>query len=187
MKGIVFNMLNDLVEANFGMDVWDDLIESTSPSSEGIYTSVEVYPDEELLAYVAAISKHTGAPEEEVVRMFGNYMLGRFAEMHPEFFSGHTAKSFLKSVHDVIHVEVRKLHPDVVLPEFTYEDSVDNALEMHYHSPRKLCHLAEGLIGGTAKQFDVEIAIKHDVCMHDGADHCVLSLSFGSASGHAAA
>lgn len=181
MKGIVFNMLSDLVEDRFGMDVWDDLIEATAPASRGIYTSVELYPDEELLAYVGAISKHTGAAPADVVRMFGDYMLGRFADIHPEFFEGHTIKSFLKSVHDVIHVEVEKLHPDVVLPSFTYEDPADDALIMNYHSPRELCHLAEGLIKGCGRHFDVPVALQHEVCMHDGADHCVLSLRFGNA------
>ena len=179
MKGIVFNMLNDLVEENYGMDVWDDLIEATAPKSEGIYTSVEIYPDEELMAYVAAISEQTGAPAEDVVRLFGNYMLKRFAEIHPEFFAGHTIKSFLQSVHDVIHVEVEKLHPDVVLPNFEYEDPADDELVMHYFSPRQLCHLAEGLIEGCSKQFGVAVHLTHDVCMHDGADHCVLGLKFG--------
>ncbi len=160
------------------MDMWDDLIDATEPSSQGIYTSAEVYPDGELLAYVAAISKHTGAEPAAVVRLFGNYMLGRFAQMHPEFFAGHSIKSFLKSVHDVIHVEVRKLHPDVVLPEFTYDDPSDNELVMHYHSPRKLCHLAEGLIDGAARHFDVQVTMQHPVCMHDGADQCVLRLEF---------
>ncbi len=181
MKGIVFNLLNELVEEQFGMDVWDDLIEETAPHSDGIYTSVEIYPDEELLAYVAAIARHTGADEADVVRLFGRFMLGRFAEMHPEFFSGHTLKSFLKSVHDVIHVEVRKLHPDVVLPEFTYEEPADDQLTMHYHSPRALCYLAEGLIDGAAKHFDTPVTIEHPVCMHQGADHCDLMLSFGQA------
>jgi len=178
VKGIVFNLLNDMVEEQFGMDMWDDLIDATAPSSQGIYTSVEVYPDGELLAYVAAISKHTGAEPAAVVRLFGNYMLGRFAQMHPEFFAGHSIKSFLKSVHSVIHVEVRKLHPDVVLPEFTYDDPADNELVMNYHSPRKLCHLAEGLIDGAARHFDVQVTMQHPVCMHDGADHCVLRLEF---------
>lgn len=181
MKGIVFNMLNDLVEEKFGMDTWDDLIDATAPASRGIYTSVELYPDEELLAYVGAISAHTGAAPADVVRMFGDYMLGRFAEIHPEFFEGHTIKSFLQSVHDVIHVEVEKLHPDVVLPNFTYEDPADDALVMHYHSPRELCHLAEGLIQGCGRHFDVHVALEHDVCMHDGADHCVLALRFSDA------
>ena len=181
MKGVVFNLLNDLVEEQYGMDAWDDLIEETAPASQGVYTSVEVYADQELLAYVAAISRHTGADESEVVQLFGRYMLGRFAEMHPEFFAGHTLKSFLKSVHDVIHVEVRKLHPDVVLPEFTYEDPADDQLIMHYHSPRALCHLAEGLIDGASTHFDTPVTIEHPVCMHNGADHCDLHLTIGRA------
>lgn len=178
MKGIVFNLLNDLVEDQFGMDVWDDLIEATAPASRGIYTSVEVYPHEELLAYVAAIAEHTGAPAAEVVRGFGRFMLARFAEIHPQFFEDHTIKSFLMSVHDVIHVEVEKLHPDVVLPNFTYEDPADDGLVMIYHSPRQLCHLAEGLIEGSGKHFGVGVELKHDTCMHDGADNCVLELKF---------
>ena len=186
MKGIVFNLLNDLVEEQFGLDVWDEMIETTAPASRGVYTSVEVYPDEELLAYVGAIAQHTGAGIDDVVRLFGKYMLGRFADIHPEFFSGQTIKSFLKSVHDVIHVEVRKLHPDVVLPEFTYEEPAENGLIMHYRSPRSLCHLAEGLIDGTSEHFGVEVTLKHTVCMHDGADHCVLELEFAEAPGQSA-
>ena len=187
MKGIVFNMLNDMVEEQFGMDVWDDLIDATAPASEGIYTSVEIYPDNELLAYVVEISKRTGAEVPEVVRLFGKYMLGRFAEVHPDFFEGHTIKSFLQSVDEVIHVEVRKLHPDVVLPEFTYEDNSEDSLVMHYHSPRSLCYLAEGLIEGASVHFDQDVTIEHPVCMHEGADHCELNLKFGSRPRHALA
>ena len=139
---------------------------------------MEVYPDDELLAYVAAISRYTGAEAAAVVRLFGQIHARSFRAIHPEFFAGHSIKSFLKSVDNVIHVEVRKLHPDVVLPEFTYDDPSDNELVMHYHSPRKLCHLAEGLIDGAAKHFDVQVKRQHAVCMHDGADHCVLHLEF---------
>ncbi|MEM7431050.1 MAG: heme NO-binding domain-containing protein [Pseudomonadota bacterium] len=178
MKGIVFNLLADLVEEQFGLDVWDDLIESTAPLSNGIYTSVELYPDDELMAYVDAIANHTGASKPDVIRLFGSYMLGRFAELHPEFFAGHTIKSFLQSVHDVIHVEVEKLHPDALLPDFTYEDPGADGLIMHYQSPRKLCHLAEGLIDGCSKHFGIAVQQRHDSCMHDGAAACRLELSF---------
>lgn len=181
MKGIVFNMLGDMVEEQFGMDVWDDLIDATAPESKGIYTSVEVYPDAELLNYVGEIAKHTGAEIPDVIRAFGRYMLGRFAEVHPDFFEGHDVKSFLKSVDDVIHVEVRKLHPDVVLPQFICEDGKAGGLVMHYHSPRSLCYLAEGLIEGAAAHFGVGVETGHAVCMHHGADHCVLDLSFTEA------
>ena len=183
MKGMVFTMLSDLVEDQFGISMWDDLIDETKPASEGIYTSVDVYPDEELLAYVVALSERSGVPIPDLVRAFGKFVLTKFATIHPEFFEDHSAKSFLKSVHDVIHVEVKKLHPGVVLPEFEYDDPGDNQLVMHYYSPRNLCHLAEGLIEGAAERFGVDVTLDHTECTHSGADHCVLALTFAEAQG----
>ena len=179
MKGIVFNMFSDLVTDNFGYETWDTLIERTQPDSEAIYTSANVYADEELVAYVTELARITGEPANDLIRVFGKFMMHRFRAIHPEFIEGHSAKSFLKSVHDVIHVEVLKLHPDALLPRFDYEDSADDRLTMLYHSPRQLCPLAEGLIAGAAEVFGGRISIRHPVCMHDGADHCRLELEFG--------
>ena len=180
MKGIVFTLLSEMVEERFGIEAWDELIDKTQPKSDGVYVSTDVYPDEELLGYVTAMSTKFGIPANDLVFAFGEYLLGRFAEMHGEFFDGHDAKSFLKSVHDVIHVEVRKLHPDVILPHFDYEDARESELVMLYRSPRGLCALAEGLIAGTAKHFGVTIDCTHSACMHKGSDHCRLELAFAA-------
>ena len=181
MKGMVFTMLSELVEERFGIEAWDDLIDATAPASDGVYVATDSYPDRELLNYVAAMSDKLGVPANDLVFAFGEFMLGRFAQIHPEFFDGHDAKSFLKTVHDVIHVEVKKLHPDAVLPNFDYEDVAPDRLVMRYRSPRRLCALAEGLIAGTARHFGARIDAKHEVCMHDGADHCLLNLDFAEA------
>lgn len=180
MKGMVFTMLGEMVEERFGIDTWDDLIDITEPASGGAYVATDVYPDQELIAYVTAMSERFDVPARDLVFAFGEYLLERFVGIHPEFFEGHTAKSFLKSVHDVIHVEVRKLHPDVILPEFDYEDEARDALVMLYRSPRELCALAEGLIAGAGKQFGEAIDCTHSVCMHTGSDHCRLELSFAA-------
>ncbi|MEM7431063.1 MAG: heme NO-binding domain-containing protein [Pseudomonadota bacterium] len=179
MKGIVFNIFSDLVNDEFGMEVWDQLIDQTEPESMAIYTSTEIYPDEELVAYVTELSRITGAEAPALIRAFGKYMMHRFKGVHPEFMEGQTAKSMLEGVHDVIHVEVKKLHPDTLLPTFEYESSGDDQLTMIYTSPRKLCHLAEGLIEGTGEVFGEAITIDHTECMHDGADSCRLELTFG--------
>lgn len=180
MKGIVFNIFSDLVNDQFGLETWDALIEKTNPESMAIYTSAEVYPDAELLAYVSALSEITGAEAPVLVRAFGKYMMHQFREIHPEFLEGQTAKSMLRSVHDVIHVEVKKLHPDSLLPTFEYEDDEEGRLTMLYSSPRQLCHLAEGLIDGCGELFDETISIAHTECMHTGAEKCRLELHFGS-------
>lgn len=178
MKGMVFTMLGEMVEEKFGYEVWDDLIEVTKPESDGVYVATDLYPDSELLAYVAAMSEKLGVPANDLVFAFGEYLLSRFLEIHPEFFAGHDLKSFLKSVHDVIHVEVKKIHPDAVLPHFDYEDSGDNTLVMLYRSPRGLCSLAEGLIYGSAAHYGVTVSHLHDTCMHRDSDHCRLELTF---------
>ena len=179
MKGIVFNIFSDLVTDTFGMETWDALIQRTQPPSDAIYTSGEVYPDEELVAYVVELSSITGAAAPDLIRAFGKYMMHKFKGIHPEFLDGRTAKTFLQSVHDVIHVEVKKLHPDSLLPTFEYEDPASDSLTMIYSSPRKLCHLAEGLVEGVAEVFAEPISIEHPECMHDGADKCRLELRFG--------
>ena len=184
MKGMVFTFLGEMVEERYGIEVWDELIDETRPVSDGVYVSTDVYPDEEFLAYVSAMSERYDIPVNDLVFAFGEYLLSTFAKVHPEFFDGHDAKSFLKSVHDVIHVEVRKLHPDVVLPHFDYEEPEANELVMLYRSPRGLCALAEGLIAGAAGHFGVGIDRTHASCMHKGSDHCRLELVFKD-NGHA--
>lgn len=179
MKGIVFNIFSDLVTDNYGLETWDQLIERTNPNSNAIYTSADVYADEELIAYVTELSAITGAAAPDLIRTFGTYMMHRFKTIHPEFLEDHSAKTFLESVHDVIHVEVKKLHPDTLLPSFEYRSTGDKQLTMIYSSPRKLCFLAEGLIAGAGELFSETIELHHSQCMHDGADACHLELTFG--------
>ena len=181
MKGMVFVLFSEMIEERFGFELWDELITSTKPDSDGAYVATDIYPDQELLAYVATMSEKFGVPGNELVYAFGEYMLGRFASIHPQFFEDHELKSFLKSVHDVIHVEVKKLHPDAVLPHFDYEDTGPGTLVMLYRSPRQLCALAEGLIAGAANHFGVGVTSVHDTCMHHGADHCRIELQFAAA------
>jgi hypothetical protein len=179
MKGVVFNLLEEMVEQEFGMAVWDALLEETG--QDGIYVSTESYPDEKLVALVVAAHEKSGIPVNDLVRAFGEFMFPRFYAQNQKFFqSGMTLKEFLLLVDRVIHVEVRKLHPDAGLPHFDYIDEQDNELTMIYSSPRKMCMLAEGLITGAAKHFDTEYTLSHDQCMHDGADTCKLHLKMAA-------
>ena len=178
MKGIVFTNLNDLVEEAFGLEVWDKVLTNAKPASGGIYTSADNYDDAELFNIVGEISKITGTKIEDLVFLFGEYLLSQFAKSYPAFFNNCSAKEFLKKVDEVVHVEVRKLYKDVGLPKFTYEDNAEDELVMLYESPRKLCHLAKGLISGTAKHYGIEIHNNETKCLHSGDELCRFELSF---------
>lgn len=179
MKGVVFNLLESMVEEKFGLEAWDELLQRSG--SDGVFVSTGCYSDEELTGIVVAASEMLEVPVNDLVRKFGEYMFPRFEEKNSHFFTDDMdLKSFLLTVDRVIHVEVRKLHPDANLPSFEYIDSADDELTMIYSSPRKMCMLAEGLISGAAKHFDTSYTLEHNKCMHNGEDFCELHLKIAA-------
>ena len=56
MKGIVFKEFIDMVEATFGEEMLDTVIENSDLPSGGVYTSVGTYPHTELVAMVVTLS-----------------------------------------------------------------------------------------------------------------------------------
>ena len=177
MKGIVFDLLNEMVEERFGFEAWQTLLDATG--LDGIYVATETYPDEQLVQLVCAAEQATGILASDLTKAFGEFMMPHFAEQYPVFFENQTnMKSFLLTVDQVIHVEVRKLYPEAGLPAFEYEDLADDKLTMSYRSPRKMCRLAEGLLAGAANHFQQSYELEHETCMHTGSDHCLLEITF---------
>lgn len=175
MKGVVFDILRDMVENNYGLEGWQEVLDKAG--SDGIYVSTKTYDDAELMALVRAASDITEIAINDLVFSFGEYMIPKFHKRFPTFFENSPSFiKFLVSVDQIIHVEVRKLYPDAGLPTFDYSEESENTLTMVYKSPRKLCQLAEGLISGSAKHFKQRYTIEHNPCMHTGDDHCVLKI-----------
>ena len=177
MKGIVFNLLETLVVRDHGADAWDDLLDAAGV--DGAYTTLGSYPDEELLALVGAASATLTLPPDAVVRWFGRSSMPLFATTHPHFFERHDGtRSFLLTLNDMIHPEVRKLYPGADVPDFDYAIAPDGGLRMIYRSDRKMCAFAEGLIEGAAMHFGEEARIDQPDCMLRGDEHCTLDLAF---------
>ena len=180
MKGIVFNIFSDLVVEKFGMQMLNDIIADVKPESGGIYTSINTYDDQEMFHLVGALSVRTKIAINDLIHVYGEYMFPLLAKKHHDFVAGHNdVFSLLKTLNDVIHVQVLKLYPDAVVPDIQCEHSVEqipDQMILSYTSPRKLCALAEGLITGAATYFNQPLAITHSVCMHEGAPQCQLIL-----------
>ena len=180
MKGIVFNILEEMVIEKCGMAAWNELLETALPDEDGAFTAGKSYPDENLFALVHAASAKLETPAEQIISGFGEYMFGELAKRYPIFIEqAPDLKTFLLSVDQVIHTEVRKLYDDPNLPSFEYTQLDSGALLMEYRSPRKLCILAEGLIRGAAHHYQTPITLSHPTCMHTGSDHCDLIVEFG--------
>lgn len=177
MKGVVFNLLEQVVSRDYGEDTWDDLLEAAG--LDGAYTSLGSYSDAELLKLVGAASERFDVPPDEVIRWFGRNALPLLADSYPQFFSPHgSTRSLVLTLNDIIHPEVRKLYPGADVPVFEFDTSSDEVLKMTYSSPRKLCALAEGLIEGAAVHYGEAVTIRQPRCMNRGDQRCLLKISF---------
>ncbi|SRR6266545_1856948 len=186
MKGIIFNLLEEVVTHQFGDEAWEDLIDRAGV--QGVYTSLGSYPDEELLALLQATPGLVGLPAADLIRWFGRASIPLLAERYPVFFDGHnSSRSFLRTLNDIIHPEVRKLYPGADVPVFDFDvgpdtDASDDVVIVGYRSARRLCALAEGFIEGTADYFSERVRIEQPSCMHRGDERCALLCTFSPAA-----
>lgn len=177
MKGAVFIALNDFVETLYGIDRWEAILAEVNPKSGGIYTSVQNYDDAEMVALVHTICKQLGVTRAQALGIFGEYLFGVlntkypiFTSLQPDFFK------FLACVESIVHTEVRKLFSDVKLPLIVPVETGEDKIVLRYESERQMCELAEGLIHGAAKFYDVNIKMGQACCYHQGDDHCLIEV-----------
>jgi len=177
MKGIVFNLLEELVRRDFGEDTWDDLLDAAQV--DGAYTSLGSYPDTDLQRLVTVASQRLRLSPETIVRWLGRESIPVLAARYPGFFRPHTeTSSFLLSLNDIIHPEVRKLYPGADVPVFDFDLSHAPEIRMRYDSHRRMCSFAEGLIEGSAHYFREQVEMHQASCMHRGDTSCHFHIRF---------
>jgi hypothetical protein len=175
MKGIVFNLLEEVVCAHHGAATWDGLVDAAGVT--GAYTSLGSYRDEEIVALVGAASAALQVLPGEVLRWFGREAMPLLAKRFPAFFEAHDSlRPFITSLNSIIHPEVRKLYAGAACPHFHFEAAPDGALLIGYQSTRQLCDLAHGFIEGAARHYGEEVTIEHLNCMHQGHDRCLIRM-----------
>ena len=155
---------------------WEDLLEAARV--DGAYTSLGNYPDESMMRLVSAAATALHTPADEVTRWFGRKSLPLLAERYPHFFSGHkSARTFLLTLNDVIHTEVRKIYPGSEVPVFEYDSSSPDVLLMGYRSRRKLCALAHGFTEAAAAHYGEDLFFEQLECMHRGDERCLFRIA----------
>lgn len=178
MKGIIFNLLEELVDETQGDDAWESLLALSNAT--GIYTSLGSYPDAELIALVDAAATVNSQSPDAILRWFGRAALPKLAGHYPEFFTAApTARDFILAINTIIHPEVRKLYAGAACPQFHFATEND-MLVVGYNSPRRMCALAHGFIEGVGDHYQQAVDVTHRGCMKSGDPSCRLALSFAT-------
>lgn len=170
MKGIVFTEFFEMIEQEFGYEMVDTLVETTDLASGGIYTAVGTYDYNEIVSLVTNLSQRTQIPIPVLLKAYGKYLFKSFTRIYHRFLqNAPDAFTFLESIHNYIHAEVKKLYPDAELPHFDIERIDDNTLIMNYYSKRKMADFARGLIEGTLLHFNEDATISQEAIKEDGS------------------
>lgn len=179
MKGVVFNLLEEAVVREFGLDTWEMLLDQAGVA--GSYTSLGNYSDDEVVALVQAAAAALDLTNAQVLRWFGERAMPILKERYGGFFEKHaSSKSFVLSVNSMIHPEVRKLYSGASCPFFHFKEGADGSVTMDYDSERKLCDLAEGFVRGAAGLFCEDVDVVHHSCMNHGDSKCVLEMKWAA-------
>ena len=158
---MVFTEFLEMVEDKFSPEIADRMIDASNLSTDGSYTSVGTYDHGELVDMVVNLSKESKIEVPTLIKVFGEHLFGRFSELYPAFFqTKQPCFDFLELIDNHVHVEVRKLYPDVELPSFKTTRPCENSLKMTYQSERPFAPLAEGLIIGCIAYHQEDISLE---------------------------
>ncbi|MBK8229106.1 MAG: heme NO-binding domain-containing protein [Candidatus Eisenbacteria bacterium] len=181
MKGVIFNLLERFIVEGWGTEIYERVLGQCPLQTKEPFVGPGTYPDSDLMAIVEKTCETLQVPVADAVRAFGKFCFPHLVAGHLHFLDGYDhPRDLLKTVDSVIHVEVRKLYPQAVTPEFSHEELPGGALLLRYRSPRQLCALVEGLIDGVAEHYRMPIDCRHVTCTRDGAAACEFMLGFAA-------
>jgi hypothetical protein len=172
MKGILFNVVEDVVTEAMSADAWDDVVEAAGV--DGSYTSLATYPDSDLPPLVDAIAAAADLSADETLTLAGRLGFKHLAARNPHLLDGIEGwQHLVESLDSIIHPEVRKIYPDAEVPGFATTTTPDG-LRVVYSSRRQLCALAEGLVIGGGVWYGCELEVEHERCVRKGDADCTM-------------
>lgn len=180
LRGVVFNLLEEVFSRRFGEEAWDTLLEQVGV--RGAYTSMARYPDEEFSGLCEAAAAAVGMSRDEFVLWLGASSAHGLIERYREIFEGHSsAAAFLLSLEGVVPPAVRERYPETGIPylDVAVHRSEDGVVIEQIRWQPKLCPLIEGLVRGIGPRFGEHAEVEHKSCVDWGDEGCILLCTFG--------
>jgi hypothetical protein len=169
MKGIIFAEFLELVEDTFGLEICQQILDENQ--NDGVYTSVGTYDHHDLIKLIVSLSKLTGISIEDLQEVYGkSVFITLFNSMPGLEGKSDSTFSFIKSVEEYIHIEVKKLYQNANPPTFNFISATESQLVMDYVSARCMSHVCLGLIRGCAEHFGENIEITMEPITEDRSE-----------------
>lgn len=173
MYGLVNRALQQLVCAQHGKTVWDDIRAKAGVADE-VFVRMDSYPDEITHRLVAATADVLQLPADALLKEFGRYwMRYTMVEGYGALLSdlGPTLHDALAAL-DSMHARVALLYPALRPPQFRISAVSADRLSLHYQSER--CGFAPmivGLVEGLGERYGIRVAVCHAQAKGSDCDH----------------
>ena len=175
MKGVIFTEFLEMIERDFGIETVDAVIADSKV--DGIYTSVGTYPDSEMNEMVVSLGKILDKDVAFLHEYFGKSLFHGLLASYPHFFSDDLSLfDFINSIHNYIHVEVKKLYYDAELPDIIVQNQSEKEIVVLYSSKRKYGKIAKGLLLSTIEYFN-ENAMLNEEKIDDVGEQVLFTIS----------
>lgn len=116
MKGVVFLALSEMIQGMYRHKVWNEFLDESKVPSGGIYTSTEIYDDNEADLLLNLISEKLKKKKTDILFVFGLFLIKYFKRKYPQKFKHEYFVDFMSSVGDIVHVEIEKINPSCTPP-----------------------------------------------------------------------
>lgn len=173
MYGMVNKAIEDMVVANHGEAVWEEIKQKADVDVD-VFVSSEGYPDEMTYALVVAASEVLKTPASDILETFGIHWIIQTAQIgYGDMMAagGKTLPEFLKNLPN-FHSRVSMILPHLEPPRFLCTDIQDNSIRLHYISHRQgLAPFVVGLLKGLGQRFSVPVSVQQVADRAAGAEH----------------
>jgi Haem-NO-binding len=174
VRGVVFNLLEQVVIETAGEDEWDDLLDRAG--SDGVYTSACDYEVEELLGLVEAV-EGAGTTLAGRLRWLGRRAVPHLVDWRADVFEAHaTVASLLRKAEETVQAEVRPFTDGPLRPmfDFHHDPKAPDAFAVGCHLPGGLCAAVEGILIGVAEHYGQVLRVTQPKCERKGFSSCLI-------------
>ncbi len=163
MKGVIPLAMRAMIEEQYGLDKWHEVIAAAGYQSEPFMLPISDIADEEVMKLVLAMCQVVPLTLSEFADRFGVYWVGTYAlRVYSGFYKSEevkTARAFLLQM-DWVHEATTKRMKNARPPRFQYRWESEDILIITYQSHRPLIDLLVGLIRGVGVYFGEALDVR---------------------------
>ena len=154
MHGSIFAFLKRFVESTYDYSTWVKIMDITGIRRTG-YQMQEMYPTEELVKIVGAVSALSGKTPHQVQEQFGTFLVPDLLMVYKKY-----VKPEWNTYHMLLHAEehmhgaVRNTDKRTSPPRLSVSRVSPKLLVIDYYSKRRMASVGIGIVKGIAAYFN---------------------------------